>query len=396
MKKKIIVIFVMTLLIATAYGSIGLKENTISNSKNSVEVEDQHNLYDSENFNDLRIDDEDKAFAQSFIPACTPLTKVRLHVWTYGLPPAHTNYTVSIRENLDGEDIVSTTINSDDFGSGKIDFIFPDTDLTIGILYYIVLTADKIGSLHNWYLWKSSYNTYENGDVWVFRDLQWQIADIDSERLDMGFTTYWRDYPPNDPEIDGPIKAKPGESIDYTFHTIDPEGHDVRYYIEWGDGNTSKWFGQHESGEYAVKSHKWASEGNYTIRAKAKDIYDAESDWTTLEVSMPKSKIILIINQGGFTAEIGVGEEKEPRVYLNGNYRARGRFTVAYGTATNGEKEVRFQGLFKGSYFILQIPLRGRSVNIIGRYTMEENREFSGRWTIRSTELNGWIEGTIS
>ncbi len=113
-------------------------------------------------------------------------------------------------------------------------------------------------------------------------------------------------------------------------------------------------------------------------------------------IKITNSKNILNINRGEFTAEIGVGDEEEPVVYLDGNYRVRGRFTVLYGTATNGEQEVRFQGLFKRSYFILQIPLRGRIVNIIGRYTIDENREFSGRWTIRGTGINGWIKGTIS
>ena len=291
--RKIIGIFVCILLIVLAYSSIGLEENTISNFNNSIEVEDQYNAFDSENWNDLRIDDEDKAFAQSFIPAHTPLTKVRLHVWTYGIPPAHTNFTVSIRENLNGWDIASNTINSDDFGSSKIDFIFPDTYLIIGKTYYIVLTADKVGSLHNWYIWKSSYDNYENGDVWVYKDLQWQIMDIDGEFLDMGFTTYWRDLAPNAPEVDGSIKAKTGKSIDYTFYTIDPEGDDVKYYVEWGD-NDFEWSVLFESGESVIKSHIWESEGNYTIHAKAKDIYGAESEWTNLEVTMPKTKNINI------------------------------------------------------------------------------------------------------
>jgi hypothetical protein len=30
------------------------------------------------------------------------------------------------------------------------------------------------------------------------------------------------------------------------------------------------------------------------IKVKAKDIYDAESNWTTLEINMPKNKIIKI------------------------------------------------------------------------------------------------------
>ncbi len=113
-------------------------------------------------------------------------------------------------------------------------------------------------------------------------------------------------------------------------------------------------------------------------------------------VKNQKNQKILNINQGEFTAEIGVGEEEETRIYLDGNYRLRWRFTMVYGIATNGEQEVRFRGLFRGSNFILQVPFRGRIVNLIGRFVIEENREFSGRWIIRGTRINGWIKGTIN
>jgi len=202
------------------------------------------------------------------------------------------------------------------------------------------------------------------------------------------------DQPPSTPTVDGPNRGKINTLYNYTFNSTDPEGDAITYLIEWGDSKNDTVSG--ESGEVVTVQHAWSSQGHYNIRAKAKDIYGAESGWGSLTVTMPKSKSILNIKQREFTAEIGVGDEKEPRVYLDGNYRLRGKFTIVHGTATNGEQEVRFQGLFRGNHFILQIPLRGRIVNIIGRYTIDENREFSGRWTIRGTEIKGWIKGTIN
>jgi hypothetical protein len=38
--------------------------------------------------------------------------------------------------------------------------------------------------------------------------------------------------------------------------------------------------------------HTWDEKEIYTIRAKTKDIHDAESDWATLKVSMPKNKAV--------------------------------------------------------------------------------------------------------
>ncbi len=97
--------------------------------------------------------------------------------------------------------------------------------------------------------------------------------------------------PPETPEIDGPTSGNVGTEYDYTVSTTDPEGDDCYYWIEWcGEGCTSGWMGPYPSGEEQVFSHTWDEQGDFTIKVKAKDTYDAESDWATLEVSMPMNK----------------------------------------------------------------------------------------------------------
>ena len=93
--------------------------------------------------------------------------------------------------------------------------------------------------------------------------------------------------PPSDPTITGETNGKFGESYDYTFVSTDPENQDVRYYIDWGDSETEDWIGPYESGEEVIRSHTWDEENTYTIRAKAKDTLEVESQWGTLEVTMP-------------------------------------------------------------------------------------------------------------
>jgi len=92
--------------------------------------------------------------------------------------------------------------------------------------------------------------------------------------------------PPNPPTITGTINGKAGAEYEYSLTTTDPDNDAVQYYIDWGDGTYEDWFGA------ATAKHVWSAEDDYTIKAKAKDTYDAESDWTTLEVSMPKNKAI--------------------------------------------------------------------------------------------------------
>ena len=95
--------------------------------------------------------------------------------------------------------------------------------------------------------------------------------------------------PPTKPTITGPTSGSPGDIINYSFKSTDPEGEQVYYWIEWGDGTVEEWLGPYKSGMEIFVSHSWAEKGTYTVKAKAKDIWDAESDWGYLDVTMPKN-----------------------------------------------------------------------------------------------------------
>ena len=95
--------------------------------------------------------------------------------------------------------------------------------------------------------------------------------------------------PPYAPSIDGPTNVMPFIPYSYTFNTTDADGDDVSYYIDWGDGS-SQWHGPFISGEVLTVEHKWKT-GSHTIKAKAKDSYGDDSEFTYLEVSIPRNKI---------------------------------------------------------------------------------------------------------
>jgi len=98
--------------------------------------------------------------------------------------------------------------------------------------------------------------------------------------------------PPYNPGIDGPGSGTPGTEYDYTFHAEDPEEEEMYYWIDWGDDCNSSWIGPYDSGEAITLSHIWTEKDTYVIGCKAKDPYGDESDWSTLEVTMPKNKQI--------------------------------------------------------------------------------------------------------
>ncbi len=94
---------------------------------------------------------------------------------------------------------------------------------------------------------------------------------------------------PHDLSIDGEANGKTGTSYKYTFSSIDDELQEINYFIDWGDGSDTGWFGPYESGEEGDKSHTWSEDGTYTITITAQDEYGAESE-TTLKVTMPRNK----------------------------------------------------------------------------------------------------------
>jgi hypothetical protein len=97
--------------------------------------------------------------------------------------------------------------------------------------------------------------------------------------------------PPNKPVIKGESIGKSGIEYDYTFSTIDPDGDNVYYWIIWFEGcPVVFWDGPYSSGEEIIKSYSWENQGKFTIMVKAKDLYGAESDWDSFEVSMPKNR----------------------------------------------------------------------------------------------------------
>jgi len=96
--------------------------------------------------------------------------------------------------------------------------------------------------------------------------------------------------PPDAPDITGPADGKAGEECEYTFVTTDIEGDDISYYVEWGDDLVEEWTEYYKLDKKFIVSHTWDEKGIYNIQVKAKDIHGAESDWATLEVSMPKNK----------------------------------------------------------------------------------------------------------
>lgn len=99
--------------------------------------------------------------------------------------------------------------------------------------------------------------------------------------------------PPNPPVIMGPKSGRVGVKYNYSFIATEPDGDNVYYFVQWGDASGSQdWVGPFPSGEEVILNHTYTQNGVYTIYAKAVDIFDAESEWGSLEITMPRNKAV--------------------------------------------------------------------------------------------------------
>ena len=173
----------------------------------------------------------------------------------------------------------------------EYDFTFVTSDPEEDDIWYKIDWGD--GNVTDW------IGPYENEQV-ITRSHSWSengIYQIKAKAKDSQTESPWSNphpikignYAPDAPTIDGPPSGKPGKEYEFTLNSTDPDGDDIKYFIDWGD-NTTDETGFNASGTDVKVKHTWSERGDYTIKAKAIDVNDAESELSTLEITMPKNK----------------------------------------------------------------------------------------------------------
>jgi hypothetical protein len=109
----------------------------------------------------------------------------------------------------------------------------------------------------------------------------------DSDALLVKFAPFENQRPDKPDKPSGPTEGKTGVLYTFTTSTTDPDGDDILYKWDWGDGNYSDWL---DTGE---AKNTWNEKGKYLVKVMAKDEHCGESDWSDpLEVMIPKNKAI--------------------------------------------------------------------------------------------------------
>jgi len=72
----------------------------------------------------------------------------------------------------------------------------------------------------------------------------------------------------------GPTSGITNVEYTYSGNTTDPDGEEISYLFDWGDGTDSGWLGPYPSGTTVSASHTWSYGGTYNVKLKAKDTVD--------------------------------------------------------------------------------------------------------------------------
>jgi parallel beta-helix repeat protein len=137
--------------------------------------------------------------------------------------------------------------------------------------------------------WDDYNGSDSNGDG--LGDTPYPIPDgYNEDRYPLG------NFKPNNPLIEGKRRFKAGEGGEYPYviNSTDPEEDDIYYLISWSDGPQDE-TGYYASGEeITINVTIPLEKGTYDIlKIKAIDIFGAESNWTILEVIVPRSRVTI-------------------------------------------------------------------------------------------------------
>ena len=238
MKKKIIGILVCLFLLISGFlvsisamGSFSNKNFINNKSIDGEELDQYQNISD-----DIRCSyDSPEWYAQSFIPTKSITSKVSIFIVRINCP---NNLYVGIKHDLDGDVIVSSSVHTGYIPTtpGWIEIDIPDVYTPLNKPSYIVVTEEGsspgfctyqiFGSRSDVYDFGAPFYSHDEGKSW------------DIKTGDLSFKTYiiGMDTPPLRPTITGSTNGKSGKELLYKFKSLDPDGDDVKYIIDWGDG----------------------------------------------------------------------------------------------------------------------------------------------------------------
>ena len=249
-------------------------------------------------------------------------------------------------EGIQGEEL-TFTISTDDIDSDELVYRILWDDGTQNLIG--PLPANEPFEIsHSW----DAVGTY---DMRVFaEDWHKSQSDIAYHSIDIGIN-----HPPSNPLIEGPTELLPGDEGTYTISSTDPEGLNLTYEVNWGDGGEET-FGPYASGEPFEASHTWDGNNSlYSLIVVVTDEYGAQSVGTLI-INMKTLQISSISGGNGIDIKIeNIGNS--PLTDVIWNLSIEGGFIILTPTEYNGTES----SLLVGGSIDIHIPVLGIGLGII-------------------------------
>ncbi len=90
----------------------------------------------------------------------------------------------------------------------------------------------------------------------------------------------WGDRPPGAPVVDGPDTGLPEDTLWFWARSTDPNGGNLSYFFDWGDGTGENWTAELASGDTFYRRHVYPDTGEYVVQVRCRDKTGLESEWS--------------------------------------------------------------------------------------------------------------------
>jgi hypothetical protein len=130
-------------------------------------------------------------------------------------------------------------------------------------------------------------DTYKSSSLWypyLVWEEQHQDIDLYMDKITM---------PPSTPTIQGRNSGIIGKPYELTITASHPEGLNLSYFIDWGDGSNFSWTNPTPPNEPVIITHTYDSNESFQIRGKARNEQGVEGHGASLKISIPKNKVLV-------------------------------------------------------------------------------------------------------
>jgi fimbrial isopeptide formation D2 family protein/uncharacterized repeat protein (TIGR01451 family) len=124
------------------------------------------------------------------------------------------------------------------------------------------------------------------------------------------------------PDVKGDESGVTNQVLTYYATACDPDGNNIYYMFDWGDGTFSEWLGPYVTCQQVQATHSWSNAGTYNVKAKAKDDpIGFESAWShypvVVKITVPPVLSLDVTIKRGLAFSVSVNILNDGEAELN-------------------------------------------------------------------------------